>query len=161
MERPPIATRRVVPYIVSGASGIHILARLWRSTRLPARKVPLHVFLLKHSDVILIVLANPIVIRRLATEHRQHIPHNIGPQAQPRTTFLPEIIHQLRQVFTALLLGLGLIKRKATAGKIADVPRLAERLKRIVSEGIQAVNKLDPPGTSNGAEAAFDSPRSS
>jgi hypothetical protein len=161
MERPPIAVRRAVPYIVSGASGIHILARLWRSTRLPARRVPLHVFLLKHTDVILVVLGSPIVIRHLATEQRQRSPRSIVSQVQPLTTFLSEIVHQLRQVFTALLLGLGLIRRKATAGKTRDVARLVERLKRVVSEGVMAVNDLDSFGASNGSEVTSDSPRSS
>jgi hypothetical protein len=156
MQRPRIAARRVVPYMVGGASGIHILARLWRSTRLPARSIPLHVFLLKHTDVILVVFGSPIVIQHFVTEQGQRSPRDSESQAQSLTPVLSEIVHQLRQVFSALLLGLGLIKRKATDGKTTDVRRLAERLKSVVAEGVRAVNELDPPDTANGRELSSE-----
>ena len=51
--------------------------------------------------------------------------------------------HQLRQVFTALRLGLDLIKRKEAAGKINEIPELVKRLQDVVAEGIQTLNVLD------------------
>ena len=152
MAQAPNTARRVAPYVLSGASSLHILARLWRLSRLPASTIPLHVFLLEHTDVILVISSGPIVIWHLAKRHYQRSTPGAPLSSHSIMTFLPEVAHQLRQVFTALLLGLGLIKRKAAAGKTAEVPRLVERLNNVISKGVKIVNELDPVDTLNGHE---------
>ena len=147
-----ITPRRVAPYLLGGASGVHILARMWRLSRLPTSKGPLHLFLLKHSDVILVLSSGPVIIWHLAQRQQRRITDSRPTENNATQTIIPQIVHQLRQVFTALLLGLGVIKRKVTANQIGDIPRLANRLQKIVAEGIQAVNMLDPPDTGTGNE---------
>jgi hypothetical protein len=103
------APRHLAPYVISGASGAHIFARLWRLSRAPARKAPLHLFLARHSDVMLVLCSSHVVVWRLAKRYHQdnaitndQHPDKMTPTAQHDT------VHQLRQVFTALLLGLGM-----------------------------------------------------
>jgi hypothetical protein len=156
MTLPHVTPRRVVPYLLSGASGVHILARMWRLSRLPAANAPLHVFLLRHADVILVLGSGPVVWRLARREH-QDVSRSSHLVNHPNQSLIPYIAHQLRQVFTALLLGLGLIKRKATAQQSTDITGLANRLQNLVGEGIRAVNVLDPPTTvaENGRERAL------
>jgi hypothetical protein len=85
-------------------------------------------------------------------DHQRHIGSNPIANASMDMRHL-RTAHQLRQVFTALRLGLGLIKRKATAGKTTEVWRLVERLQNIISEGIEVINVLDPPYTVKGIRA--------
>jgi hypothetical protein len=54
-------------------------------------------------------------------------------------------IHQLRQVFTALMIGTGLLARKATAGKTANLAALARRLNRIAHDGAMTLEALGDP----------------
>jgi hypothetical protein len=71
MALPHVAPRRVAPYVISGASGAHILARFWRVGRAPARNAPLHQFLARHSDVMLILGSSYVAVWRLAKRHHQ------------------------------------------------------------------------------------------
>ena len=150
MALPRITPGRVGPYLLSGASGAHILMRMWRLSRQPASTAPLHLFLLKHTDVILVLGSGPVIIWHLTRRNHRHVSNGSPLANHPDQSLIPYIAHQLRQVFTALLLGLGLIKRRATANTTAGIPQLAERLQNVVAEGIQAVNVLDPPGTTMG-----------
>jgi hypothetical protein len=54
-------------------------------------------------------------------------------------------IHQLRQVFTALMIGTGLLARKASAGKTANLVALAMRLNKIARDGAVALEDLGDP----------------
>ena len=160
MTQLPIMPRRVAPYVVSGVSGVHVLARMWRLSRKPASDVAFHVFLLKHSDVLLILGSGPVIVWQLAKRHEHPGSHNgLGahlangaPEHDARASIIAGVAHQLRQVFTTLLLGLGLIKRKANAGRTKEIPGLVERLDSVVSEGIDAVNVLDSSDTTDGRE---------
>jgi hypothetical protein len=125
---------------------------MWRLNRLPSSNVPLHLFLLKHSDVILVLSSGPVIMWHLAQRHQQRITGSSPIENDAPQTILPQIAHQLRQVFTALLIGLGLIKRNATANQSAEIPRLVDRLRSVVGEGVQAVNVLDPPNPVTGHE---------
>jgi len=143
MALPQITPHRVAPYLVSGASEVYILMRLWRLNRRVADDEPAHLFLFKNTDVILLLTGIPVVWH-IAQRKKQPRPrsHNLDTRntAQP---IIVQVVHQLRQVFTGLLLGLGLIKRKVHNKESIDIPRLVDRLQNIVAEGIQAVNKLD------------------
>jgi hypothetical protein len=144
MALPHFAPRRVVPYVISGASGAHILARLWRLSRAPARNAPLHQFLARHSDIMLVLCSSYMAVWRLAKRHHQD---NLMTNGQYTDRLTPAVrqhtVHQLRQVFTALLLGLGMISRRLAANKADTIPNLVQRLRSVVAEGIQLVNALD------------------
>jgi hypothetical protein len=159
-----ISPRRVAPYVVSTASGLHVLRRMWRLSRMPASDAALYVFLLKHADVILILGSSPVIIWQLRKRREQGSTLNGStqhPSDEPTgdtadASLISSVAHRLRQVFTSLLLGLGLIKRKANAGKTREIPRLVRLLDNVVSEGIDAVNVLDPSNSANGRERAYE-----
>jgi hypothetical protein len=164
MAQLQISPRRVAPYVVSTASGLHVLRRMWRLSRMPASDAALHVFLLKHTDIILILSSGPVIIWQLRKRREQGNTLN-GSTEHPSDgatadtadgSLISSVAHELRQVFTALLLGLGLIKRKANAGKTREIPRLVRRLDNVVSDGIDAVNVLDPSNSANGRERAYE-----
>jgi len=158
-----ISPRRVAPYVVSTASGLHVLRRMWRLSRMPASDAALYVFLLKYTDVILIVGSGPVIIWSLTKRGKKESTLNRSTErpsdgATADTSgeaIIRGVAHQLRQVFTALLLGLGLIKRKANAGETMEIPRIVRRLNNVISQGIDAVNVLDPSNSSNGRERAY------
>ena len=54
-------------------------------------------------------------------------------------------MHQLRQVFTALMIGTGLLARKAAAGKTANLAALARRLNKIAHDGAITLEELGDP----------------
>ena len=144
MALPHFVPRRVTPYIITGASGAHILTRLWRLSRAPARNAPLHQFLARHSDVMLVLGSSYLAVWRLAKQHHQERFFTNGHYTQQRTPSAGhDTIHELRQVFTALLLGLGLIARRAASNRGDTIPNLVQRLRTVVAEGIDLVNTLD------------------
>src|SRR5262245_40921337 len=125
MVLPYIAPRRVVPYLISGASGVHVLARMWQLSKLPATDIPLHIFLFNHTDVILVLGSAPIVWHLTQRQHRHTAHRSLGADQSTQTT-IPRIAHRLRQVFTVILLGLGLIRHKASGKGSHDIQRLVE-----------------------------------
>lgn len=147
-----IKPHRVAPYLLSGASGVHILARMWRLSKLPASEEPLHVFLLKNSDIIFALTGGTAVW--IVAQRRRRPEPALYPQLSSDQSIVLQVVDQLRQVFTALLLGLGLIQRKTRKKQLDAIPPIVERLQNVVVEGIQAVNVLDPPQPfgSNGRE---------
>lgn len=158
MALPHITPRHAAPYLLSGASGVHILVRMWRLSRQPARNGPVHMFLLKHTDVVLVLTGLPVVWH-FAQRHEVRTTKD-SPDISATTTqpIIMQVAHQLRQIFTSLLLGLGLIERKVSKKQSNDVPSLVHRLERVVAEGIQAVNVLDPPDITgrNGTEEELE-----
>jgi hypothetical protein len=96
-------------------------------------------FLFRQSDVVLILCGCPALW--YAARHRQAGQEMLyGTQARA--------IHQLRQVFTALMIGTGLLARKATAGKTANLAALARRLNKIAHDGamtLEAFGDYYPP----------------
>jgi hypothetical protein len=158
-----ITPRRVAPYLISGATGVHILTRMRNLSKQPAVETPLHFFLLKHTDVMLTLSGTSVVIWHLAKHKpRQQTPGNMAAALTngsavntSDTSVITDAVHQLRQVFTALLLGLGLIGRKADAGNTAAILDLVKRLKVIVRRGIEAVNVLDSEDSIDGHEREY------
>jgi len=163
MIQIPITPRRVAPYIISGATGVHILTRMRRLSQQPAIDVPLHFFLLKHTDVMLSLGGASMVIWHLAkhkprplTSETLTTARSTGFTVSPSDkSVITGVVHQLRQVFTALLLGLGLVERKADAGNTQAIAGLVRRLKAVVRSGINSVNVLDSQDSANGHEQEY------
>jgi hypothetical protein len=93
------------------------------------------------SDVILMLCSSPAVwyfVRRYRRRSRMDA-HDVvfRPTAQA--------IHQLRQIFTALQIGTGLLARKIAVGKTADLASLAQRLNRVVRDGIEILSSMGEP----------------
>jgi hypothetical protein len=144
MALPRFVPRRVVPFVVSGASGAHILTRLWRLSRAPAHQTPLHQFLARHSDVILVLCSSHVIVWRLAKRHHQNNSISNSQHADPMTPAAAhDTVHQLKQVFTALLLGLGMMTRRLATNRANTIPNLVQQLRTVVAEGIELVNALD------------------
>lgn len=157
-----ISPRRLAPYVISTASGLHVMRRMWRLSRMPASDAGLHLFLLKHTDVILILGSGPVIIWRLTKRGGERAVNSVAERASNGATadssgasIISSVVHRLRQVFTALLLGLGLIRRKANAGDTIEIPRLVRHLNKVVSQGIDAVDVLDSSNSANGHERTY------
>ena len=163
MAQLHITPRRVAPYVISGVTGVHILARLRYAATQPANDIPLHFFLLRHADVMLTLSGASVVIWHLA----KHKPRqratgdtttSFSTVSVVRTadkSMIEGIVHQLRQVFTALLLGLGLIDRKADADNTTAIHSLVQRLRSVVRQGIDAVNVLAATEVNDGREREY------
>ena len=133
----PIET--VAPWLVSGASGFYILARARKLSEADPSHDPLSRFLMGQSDMILMLCGSQLVW--YVTKRRKRRPRlgqsngDLGPTAHA--------MHQLRQVFTALIIGTGLLARKATAGKATGLAALAHRLHDIARDGARVLADLD------------------
>jgi hypothetical protein len=151
MALPHLTPRQLAPHLVRGAYGVHILLRMWRLSKLPPSKAPLHLFLLQNTDVILAFTSAPVVWRVAQRQYRRRISMDRG-ESGSQSSLVHDVAHRLRQVFTVLLLGLGIIKRRAARNRSIDILRLVNRLQQVIADGIQAVNMLDPPSTFNNGE---------
>ena len=163
MAQIPITPRHVAPYVIGGATGVHILTRMRRLSKQPASDVPLHFFLLKNTDVVLALGGASAAIWHLASRKpRQRMPHTItlarstgATATTPDKSLIAGVVHELRQVFTALLLGLGLIRRRAEAGDVQPISGLVKRLDSVVRHGMDAVDMLELSGSTNGREREY------
>jgi hypothetical protein len=136
-----IPLEHAAPLLVSGVSGCYILARARQLATAKATEAPLSRFLLGQSDVIFVLLGGP-AMWYVAERRRRHKPELTDSAVRGSTA---RAVHQLRQVFTALLLGTELLARKASAGKPSDLGKLARRLNRIVRDGLVALAVLGEP----------------
>jgi hypothetical protein len=135
------AIEQIAPWLVSGASGCYIMARARRLSRARASQAPWRHFLAQQSDIILVLCGSPAVwhlARRLPARRSARA-------TSDRASISAGVIHQLRQVFTVLLLGLGLIARKAHEGKTAELVSLARRLQHVTRSGARALAALEEP----------------
>ena len=163
MTHLPMTPRSVAPYVIGGATGVHILTRMHRLSRQPELDIPLHLFLLRNSDVLLALSGTSIAIWHLAKYRpRQQTSGNMtttdanGFAVSPsEKSLIAGIVHELRQVFTALLLGLGLIERKADSDNTQAIPAMVRRLMGVVRSGIDAVDVLDSKNSTNGHEKEY------
>jgi hypothetical protein len=134
---------QTAPWLISGAAGCYIVARTRQLSQAEASHAPWLRFLAQQSDVILMLCGGPAIwylARRSGiTRMRQH------PTNGDRADLSAEVAHQLRQVFTVLLLGLGMIARRAPEGKAADLVRLARRLQSVTRTGASMLAALDTP----------------
>jgi hypothetical protein len=154
MQRP-ITIEYAAPWLVSSVSGFYIMARARRLSLAEASQAPLTKFLIHHSDLMLLLCGCP-ALWYFARNRRKLISSEALYASQARA------IHQLRQVFTALMIGTGLLARKASAGKTANLAALATRLNKIARDGAVALEDLsepyllDPAVTPNGGAAKSD-----
>jgi hypothetical protein len=159
----PITSQRLAPYVISGATGVHVLLRMRTLSRQPATDTPVLSFLLKNTDVVLALSGASVVMWQLA-QHKPRQQTSGGiTAAQPNglvgstsdKSLIASVVHELRQVFTALLLGLGLIGRKADSGNTQAIPGLVRRLMAVVRSGIDTVNVLEPSDSGAGQERKY------
>jgi hypothetical protein len=131
-----MSIERTAPWLVSSISGLYIMARARHLSRAEANDSTLADFLFRQSDVVLILCGCPALWH---FAHRRHAGNEILHGAQARA------LHQLRQVFTALMIGTGLLARKAAAGKTANLAALARRLNKIAHDGAITLEELGDP----------------
>jgi hypothetical protein len=112
------------------------MARARRLSLSEASDATLAHFLLHQSDVVLILCGCPALWH---FAHSRHAGHEVLHGAQARA------IHQLRQVFTALMIGTGLLARKVSAGNTANLAALARRLNKIAHDGAITLEELGDP----------------
>ena len=127
---------QAAPWLVSSVSGLYILARARHLSESEASDAKLTQFLFRQSDVVLILCGCPALW--YFAHHRQD-GQEVLHGAQARA------LHQLRQVFTALMIGTGLLARKASAGKTANLAALARRLNKIAHDGAITLEELGDP----------------
>jgi hypothetical protein len=131
-----MSIEQAAPWLVSSVSGLYIIARARHLSLAEASNTKLTHFLFRQSDVVLMLCGCPalwyFIHGRTARQEALH-------DAQARA------IHQLRQVFTALMIGTGLLARKAAAGKTANLAALARRLNKIAHDGAVTLEELGDP----------------
>jgi hypothetical protein len=136
MIQRQMSIEQAAPWLVSSVSGLYIMARARHLSLAEASNARLAHFLFRQSDVVLMLCGCPAVWYfthgRLGRKEALH-------SAQARA------IHQLRQVFTALMIGTGLLARKAAAGKTANLAALARRLNKIAHDGAITLEELGDP----------------
>jgi len=158
MAQLHITPRRIAPYLISGATGIHILARLRYATKQPAKDAPLHFFLLNHTDIVLTLSGASIVLWQIAQHNPRQTRADSSNGSSAHTTnasLIGSVVHELRQIFTSLLLGLGLIKRKANNANTQAIPDIVQRLNAVVRRGMEAVDTLESSGSPDGQEREY------
>jgi hypothetical protein len=134
----PITIEHAAPWLVSSVSGFYIMARARRLSLAEASQTPLTKFLVHQSDLMLLLCGCPAIWYYVRNRRRFMSGESLR-SSQART------IHQLRQVFTALMIGTGLLARKASAGKTANLAGLAMRLNKIARDGAAALEDLGEP----------------
>ena len=131
---------QIAPWLISGASGCYIVARARQLSRARPSYVTWFHFLAGQSDVILALCGCPavwhIARRRAIVRRTTHTANG------DRQRLAAGAAHQLRQVFTVLLLGLGMIARRASDYKTLA---LVQRLQRITRTGASLLSVLDEP----------------
>src|SRR6187431_35461 len=123
-----------------------------------APRSPAHPWLLWRADtmrhVLLSISGASVVIWQLAKHKPRHQPTSAplrrATMHMAEKSVIAKLVHELRQIFIALLLGLGLMKRKANHGNTQAIPDLIQRLNAVVRQGIAAVATLESSGSPDG-----------
>ena len=136
MIQRQISIEQAAPWLVSSVSGLYIMARARHLSVSEASDAKLAQFLFRQSDVVLMLCGCPALWH--FARHRQ-AGREVLHGAQARA------MHQLRQVFTALMIGTGLLARKAAAGKTANLVSLALRLNKMAHDGAITLEELGEP----------------
>ena len=127
---------QAAPWLVSSVSGLYIMARARHLSVSEASDAKLSQFLFRQSDVVLMLCGCPAL---WYFSHHRQAGREVLHGAQARA------IHQLRQAFTALMIGTGLLARKAAAGKTANLAALARRLNKVAHDGAITLEQLGDP----------------
>ena len=127
--------------LVSSGSCLYAIARARRLSLDDASDLTLLKFLFRQSDMILLLIGGPMVW--YVTQRRQRQ----GALRAGKVVYgtAARSVHQLRQVFSALLLGSELLERRATAAGHESLIELSQRLHSVTREGIAELNKLGEP----------------
>jgi len=121
-----MSIEQAAPWVVSSVSGLYIMARARHLSLSEASSAKLAHFLFRQSDVVLMLCGCPAL---------WYFAHNRPARNEMLYGAQARALHQLRQVFTALMIGTGLLARKAAAGKTANLAALARRLNKIAHDG--------------------------
>jgi hypothetical protein len=133
--------KRAAPLLVSSGSCLYAIVRARRLSLGEPSDATLLGFLLQQSDMILLMCGGPAVW--YIVQRRQH---RLGPVAgEVVHGTAARAIHQLRQVFSALLLGTGLLERRLAATEHKALVELTQRLNSVTREGIAELAKLGEP----------------
>jgi hypothetical protein len=134
---------QIAPWLISGASGCYILARARQLSLAKASSATWVHFLARQSDVILALCSCPAV---------WHIARRHALRARPARSAVGDqeglaagAVHQLRQVFTVLLLGLGMIGRRINDRKMTALIQRMQRMARTGASLLSALDEVDPP----------------
>lgn len=140
--------KRAAPLVVSSGSCLYAIARARRLSLDNASDANLLGFLLRQSDMILLLLGGPAVWYITQRQQRQ------GVLRAGKVVYgtAARSIHQLRQVFSAMLLGSELLERRATVAGQESLVELAQRLRSVTREGIDELNKLGEPNPTDLAD---------
>ncbi len=133
--------KRAAPLVVSSGSCLYAIVRARRLSLDEPSDATLLSFLLSQSDMILLLCGGPVVW--YITQRRQHH-HAFGVGEVVHGT-AARAIHQLRQVFSALLLGTELLERRSAAIEQKSLVELSRRLNSVTREGIAELAKLGDP----------------
>ena len=131
--------KRAVPLMVSSGSCVYAIVRARRLSLDEPSDATLLSFLLHQSDMILLLCGGPAVW--YIAQRRQH---RLGKGQVVHGT-AARAIHQLRQVFSALLLGTELLERRLAAADYKSLVELSQRLNAVTREGIVELAKLGEP----------------
>jgi signal transduction histidine kinase len=131
---------QIAPWLISGASGCYVVARARQLSRARPSYTTWFHFLTRQSDVILALCGCPAAWH--IARRRSMIRRTTHSASGDRQRLAAGAAHQLRQVFTVLLLGLGMISRRASDYKTLV---LVQRLQRITRTGASLLSALDEP----------------
>lgn len=133
--------RQIVPWIVSGASGLYIMRRARQLSIEEPNVETLSEFLVHKGDLIVFIVGSPTVWH-FARRSRSLLEQGTGavpaPQATTRNAF-----YQLRQVFTVMTLGLELLRRRLLSGESNSMLPLLTILRRVLQHGQEALTTLE------------------
>ena len=134
---------QIAPWLISGASGCYIVARARQLSLAKASSATWVHFLARQSDVILAICSCPAV---------WHIARRHALRARPARSAVGDqeglaagAVHQLRQVFTVLMLGLGMIGRRVHDRKTIALIQRMQRMTRTGAGLLSALDEIDPP----------------
>lgn len=130
--------QKIAPWLCSGASTVYAVARARQLSRSEASTDPLLRFLVQQSDVVMVLCGSTavwyaVVRRRAAYDNTPTQPSVVDPQ----------LVRQLRQVLSALLLGIGLLERRIEQGAYAQLGALAKRLHAVVRQGAIVLDQIE------------------
>lgn len=135
--------RQSLPWMVSSASGLYILRRIHRVSVADPVEMTLRQFFVQQGDVIICILSGPAswyIVNRAASMSPQQCAMLV---ATMQVTF-----HQLREVFTALTLGVGVLSRRLVrSNNNPELLTAVERMDRVVRSGRAALLTLEQAST--------------
>lgn len=137
--------RRAAPLLISSASGVYVVLRARRLSMADPYEGPLWQFLLEQSDLLTVLAGVPVCW--YVVQRRPRVSQGKTDTAPPGMLRgrAARAAHALRQSFSALLLGTELLARRAAEADQPDLARLAERLNRVVRQGITDMRALGEP----------------